>query len=139
MIRAVLDVNTLASAALNEQGFPALVSNLAFDGTFELAVSNHIIEKLTDVFSRPYFITHVSESDRTRILTALSNDLELVEPDESVRGIAPDLEDDLVLGTAVAAKADFLVTGDKGLLAIGEHRGVRIVTAGAFLEELDRT
>lgn len=50
--------------------------------------------------------------------------------------MAPDLEDDLVLGTAVAAHADFLVTGDKGLLAIGGYRGVRIVTAEQFLSEM---
>jgi predicted nucleic acid-binding protein len=55
-----------------------------------------------------------------------------------VRGVAPDTEDDLVLGTAVAANADFLVTGDKGLLAIGEYCGVRIVTAEAFLQALEQ-
>jgi predicted nucleic acid-binding protein len=39
----------------------------------------------------------------------------------------------MVLGTAVAAGADYLVTGDAGLLAIGEYRGVRIVSAREFL------
>lgn len=58
-------------------------------------------------------------------------------PAPSVRGIAPDAEDDLVLGTAVKAEADFLVTGDRGLLAIGEYRGLRIVTADAFLTILE--
>jgi len=136
MIRAVLDVNTLASAALNEQGLPALVSNLAFAGAFELVVSNHIIEKLAEVFGRPYFVRNVPEHERERILAALTKDLLLIEPDDTVRGVAPDLEDDLVLGTSVAANADFLVTGDKGLIAIGEYRGVRIITAGSFLEAL---
>lgn len=56
------------------------------------------------------------------------------KPDPSVRGIAPDLEDDLVLGTAVAANADYLVTGDNGLLDLVEYPGVRIVTATQFLD-----
>ena len=58
---------------------------------------------------------------------------EPILPDPSVTGGADDEEDDLVLGTAVAAGADFLVTGDTGLLRIGEYRGVRIVTARQFL------
>ena len=138
MIRVVLDVNTLASAALNEQGLPAHVTNLAFAGALELSVSNHIIEKLAEVFDRPYFVRNVPERERDRILRALMKNLPPIDPDETVRGIAPDLEDDLVLGTAVAAEADFLVTGDKGLLAIGEYHGVRIITAAEFLDELTR-
>lgn len=138
MIKVVLDVNILASAALNENGVPARVANLAFDGDIELAVSRHIIEKLEEVLDRPYFVSNLSAGSRSRILRVLSTDLEPVDPDETVRGVADDLEDDLVLGTAVAANADFLVTGDNGLLAIGEYRGVRIVTAGVFLEELAR-
>jgi predicted nucleic acid-binding protein len=57
------------------------------------------------------------------------------DPDPSVRGVAADLEDDLVLGTAIAANADFLVTGDKAMLALEEHQGVRIVTAERFLAD----
>ena len=56
-----------------------------------------------------------------------------VEPDLSVSGVCDDTEDDLVLGTAVKANADYLVTGDKGLLQIGEYRGVLIVDAATFL------
>lgn len=41
-----------------------------------------------------------------------------------------------MLGTAVKANAGFLVTGDKGLLRIGEYRGMRIVSATTFLDVL---
>lgn len=45
----------------------------------------------------------------------------------AVAGIAPDPDDDVVLGTALAARAELIVTGDRGLLSVGEYRGVRIV------------
>jgi putative PIN family toxin of toxin-antitoxin system len=138
MTRVVLDVNILVSAALNDRGLPARVADMAFEGRYELAVSDHIIEKLSEVLERPYLLAHLSTAGRQRILRALNKDVVPVTPDESVRGIAADLEDDLVLGTAVAANAEFLVTGDKGLLAIREHRGVRIVTAEEFLREMER-
>lgn len=138
MTRVVLDVNILVSAALNDRGLPARVADLAFDGRYELIVSDHIIEKLTEVLERPYLLEHLSIEGRERILRALDNDVEPVTPDESVRGVAPDLEDDLVLGTAVAAHADFLVTGDKRFLALKEYHGVRIVSAEEFLTEMER-
>lgn len=137
MIKAVLDVNILASAALNEEGLPALVVDLAIAGVYEMVVSDHIKERLHKVFERPYFLVHLSVAGRARILEAVNNDIESVEPDPSVRGIAPDEEDDLVLGTAVTAGADFLVTGDKGLLAIGHYGKMRIVTADEFLAEIE--
>ena len=55
----------------------------------------------------------------------MRTDALVVEPDPSVSGVCDDAEDDHVLGTAVAANADYLVTGDRGLLRVGEYRGVR--------------
>jgi predicted nucleic acid-binding protein len=45
-------------------------------------------------------------------------------------------EDDLVLATGRLAKADYLVTGDKGLLELEEHERMRIVSPRQFLEIL---
>ena len=52
----------------------------------------------------------------------------LVRPTSTPR-IAPDADDDVVIGTALAARADLIVTGDRGLrepldqalLRLGEH------------------
>lgn len=139
MIKAVLDVNILVSAALNEQGLPARVADLAFDGVYELVISTHVRRKVTEVFGRPYLLEYISSAARKRILEALEAGSEPIDPDPSVSGIAPDLEDDLVLGTAVAASADFHVTGDNGLLALKTYRGIQIVMAGEFLDAKDQS
>ena len=34
----------------------------------------------------------------------------------------------MVIGTALAAKADLIVTGDRGLLDVGAYQGIRIVS-----------
>jgi predicted nucleic acid-binding protein len=47
-----------------------------------------------------------------------------------------DPNDDHVIATALAVKAEAIVTGDKDLLALGEYQAVRIITARAFLTEL---
>jgi predicted nucleic acid-binding protein len=38
-----------------------------------------------------------------------------------------------VLGTAVAGKAEHLVTGDDDLVALGSHEAIQIVTPREFL------
>jgi hypothetical protein len=58
----------------------------------------------------------------------------LVSPDPVYR----DPDDDRVLGTAMAAKADAIVTGDQDLLILGRHGGIRILSPRQFLEVLDR-
>jgi predicted nucleic acid-binding protein len=54
-----------------------------------------------------------------------------------VLGVATHPEDDLILATAVSAQADYLVTGDRHLLALGMFHGVQIVSPREFLTILD--
>ena len=54
-----------------------------------------------------------------------------------VQGVATHPEDDLILATAISGNADYLVTGDRQLLALGSYGGVRIVTPRDFLAILD--
>lgn len=136
-VLAVFDVNTLASAAATRAGLPGQVVDLAVDGLVAAAVSEQMLDKLGDVLQRPYFRERLDAQQRERFIDAFREVARTEDPDPNIVGIADDEEDDLVLGTAVAANADFLVTGDTGLLRIGEHGGVRIVTAREFLAILD--
>lgn len=89
------------------------------------------------MLGRPRFEGRLPHDRLSHFLLAYQGYALPFTPDPSITGIAPDAEDDLVLGTAVAAKADFLVTGDKGLLAIGHYGEIRIVTAEEFLTHLE--
>ena len=42
----------------------------------------------------------------------------------------------MVLGTALAAKANFIVTGDNDLLVLKEFHGIRILSPRQFVEML---
>lgn len=130
----VLDVNVLASAAVTKEGHPGIIVDDAVDGIYRLVLSDHILWKLNDVLRRPYFAHRLEFDSRIRFLTKLNAAASLEQPDPAVSGVCDDEEDDLVLGTTVAAGADYLVTGDKGLLRIGAYQGVRIVGAAEFLD-----
>jgi predicted nucleic acid-binding protein len=47
-----------------------------------------------------------------------------------------DPNDDMIVATALKAKADYLVTRDKDLLSLGSYHGIQIVTPEAFMEML---
>lgn len=132
----LFDVNILVSAAANDSGLPATVVNAVVERRDELVASTAMLESMEDVLSRPYFAARLSTEQVQVIVQRLRAVAALVVPDMSITGFADDAEDDAILA-AVAANADVIVTGDKGLLALHPFRGIPILTASQFLLLLD--
>lgn len=84
--------------------------------------------ELTDILSRRKFEKKIAASLLTidQLVDRYADLAQVVRP-TAIPRIAPDPDDDVVIGTALAAKADLLVTGDRLLLSVSEHQGVRIV------------
>lgn len=61
-----------------------------------------------------------------------------VEPAPLGRARSRDPKDDPILATAVAARADYLVAGDRDLLDLGKPFGIAIVTSAQFLRCIER-
>ena len=135
--RVVFDVNILVSAIIAPNGAPAKAYLAALEHAWMIGRSRHIESRLSDVLGRSRFQGRLPKDRLNAFLRSFHAYAEPFDPDPSVAGVADDHEDDLVLGTAVAAAADYLVTGDAGLLRIGEYGGVRIVTARGFLGLLE--
>jgi predicted nucleic acid-binding protein len=50
--------------------------------------------------------------------------------------IARDPDDDVVIGTALAAQADAIVSGDRDLLDLQQHQGIVMLTAAQTLARI---
>jgi hypothetical protein len=128
MIRVVLDTNVVASGLL-WGGTPWKLMQVVRETGTPLYSSLPLIAELKAILSREKFKSKVSESGDS--LSGIVNSyivvVELVNPAD-VEGLAPDPEDDVVIGTAIAAKANLLVTGDKALLEVRTFEGGRIVS-----------
>ena len=71
------------------------------------------------------------------MLQTLQEDAEILQELPDVN-ISPDPDDNAILATAIAGKADYLVSGDKGdLLGLGEIEGIPIVTARMALRLIE--
>ena len=93
-----------------------------------------MLDELAMVLIRQKMKGKVAATGRNpdRIINVYAELCTLVTP-ASLQPIAPDPDDDWVIATAIAAKADLIVTGDKPFLSVGEAAGVRIVTVAQAL------
>lgn len=75
--------------------------------------------------------------DRIRVAVAVFDDIEIVpKPDAAFPVSIRDPDDKWILATAVAGKADVLVTGDDDLFSVTADSPIKIVTPRAFWQML---
>jgi uncharacterized protein len=72
------------------------------------------------------------------ILEVIELHSEMVEPVSFTRTVCSDPDDDKFLEAALAADADYVVSGDAALLSLKNHHGIRIVRPAQFLKLLPR-
>lgn len=140
MTRAVFDVNLLVSGfigANRAESVPGELLRRWEAGNFDLVLSDHLRENVERVLQRRYFRERVTAEQRRRFDRALVRRAEWTAITETVSGVAPDDEDDLVLATALSANVPYLVTGDAALRRVGSYQGVTILTPREFLALLE--
>jgi uncharacterized protein len=136
-MRLVLDTNVVISGLL-WHGIPSRLIECAIDGDVDLFSSERLIGELTRSLSKPSVSARVvvQKLTGTEIVDDYLGLCSLVVP-ALLKPIAPDPDDDWVIATGLAAKADFIVTGDKPLLSVGKVEGIRIVGVAEALEMLE--
>ena len=135
-MRVVLDTNVIVSG-LNFPGNERLVLELAFRGRFELYLSNFILNEVAGVLERKF---DWNEERSAQALNALRNAASIIDPQRLPDMVQAGHPDNRILECAVAANAQYLVTGDrKHLMPLEEHHGASILNAPRFLSALDRT
>ena len=134
MLKVVIDTNLWVSALLTH-GKPRELINHFEGGRFIAIYPQWLILELRKIPSKQK-LAAITQADIENLVTLIKKISVLVEP-EHVPSVSRDPKDDVFLACAAAAKADFLVTGNKkDLLHLGAYGGTRIVTAAQFLQIL---
>lgn len=127
-MKAVFDTNVLVSA-LFWRGTPHHCFLAAQAGLFELIISDEILNELRRVLSLKLRLPPAEVEEAIKSILAIA---QRVEVTETVMIVREDPTDDKFLSVAASAKADFVVSGDKHLLRIGEFRDIRIISTSHF-------
>ena len=131
-MRVVLDSNIVVSACLTPQGASATIVELALLGYFTLCISQEVLSEYQEVLARPKFSREL-ERIKT-VLEGIEEMSEVIVPRQRLT-LSSDEEDNRLLECAQAAKADFLVTGNRKHFP-GRMDEVRILSPREFLTEL---
>lgn len=127
-MRLVLDTNVVVSALL-WGGPPQRLLQAAREKRVTLFTSMPLLAELTDILGRRKFEKKIEASMLSidQIVDRYGELTSIVRP-MPISGIAPDPDDDVVIGTALAAKAGWIVTGDQPLLSVAMYQGVYVVS-----------
>lgn len=128
-LRVVLDTNVLVSGLAYPGSIPGRIVNACMQGSVALVLSRYILDEFARVLPR---LTRVklTPAEIGDLVDSLLFRAEMVEPCTEREDALRDENDQKVLGTLLAARAGYLVTGDKDLLALSGR--YPIVTPAEF-------
>jgi putative PIN family toxin of toxin-antitoxin system len=135
--RAVLDTNVFVSGLISPKGPPARILMALRSARFTLVSSPPVNEEIIEVLSRPTIRDRYGLGDRIFDVSFILWEVADLVIDLPHVQVSSDPDDDKFLATAVAGRADYLVTGDVGdLLSLREYKGVKIVSPREFVSSL---
>jgi putative PIN family toxin of toxin-antitoxin system len=114
----VLDSNVLLSGLagiLIPASFPGQIVRVWRAGHFVLVISHPILGEVARNLQKPYVRRRLSSRAIADVLWLLDRQATFLPISVPVSGVAAHPEDGLILATAVAAGADYLVIGDTQL------------------------
>lgn len=136
MIWAAVDTNVLVSGMGWRSGPPGKIVDAVLDGRFILVSSEPLLLELRRVLSYPKLASLFAKA--THIIEQLRDIAFVVQPVQQIRVLADD-PDNRLLEAAVTAQADVIVSGDDGILALGEEfGGIRLMSPAEFVAFLDQ-
>ena len=128
-LRVVLDPNVLISGLAYPGSVPGHIVNVWRQGGLNVVLSQYILDEMSRVLPRLSRV-QLSPIEIRDLVDSFMFLAEVVEPDEGQDPDLSDAGDQQVLGTLRASRADYLITGDKDLLALADKYS--IVTPAAF-------
>ncbi|CAN5177282.1 putative toxin-antitoxin system toxin component, PIN family [soil metagenome] len=134
-VRVVLDTNLLLSSLISRGGVPDQVYRVWEGGGFDLLTSGWQLGELNRASRYPKLRKYIKPAEADAMIQGIRLGAVVLDELPEV-DLAQDPDDGPLLATAIAGRADYLVTGDKGVLELQTVEDTRIVTPRRFLDEV---
>jgi putative PIN family toxin of toxin-antitoxin system len=129
-LRLVLDTNIIVSAALKPDSLQRTVFLLAITKPARFYVSRPILEEYANVLARPEL--GIRKGLRLQLLQHIKNHAHLTSPSHRLE-VTSDPDDNIFLECADAARADYLVTGNRRHFPLF-WKATKVITSREFIE-----
>ncbi len=137
-MRVLIDTNVLVSYLIQpgSEGAVGTVIRAALKGRFTLLTPHALLNELrVTVRNKPHLAQRIPLDELNLFMALLTQVGERVPKiEEPFPAATRDRNDDYLLAYALVGRADYLVTGDKDLLALnGQVSGLQILTPAQFV------
>jgi len=131
VIKVVVDTNVFVSSFFG--GNPQKIVDLWKSGQLTLCLSRPIINEYIEVLQR---FGLKNERELSELLSLFAHGFHVLFSAKTpeLHLVEEDPDDDKFIECAVALKADFIISGDKALIAIQDYMGIRIFSPKEFLD-----
>lgn len=138
MITAVLDTNVLVSGSCLPDSLPGQLIRLWLSHAYEVALSEDILREFADVMRRRKIRDRYQVGEEAiAMFDSVYRDLAQMVSIKNIPKVPiADPADSHVLACASQAKVEYIVTGDRHLLELGQFENTQIVTPARFYAEL---
>ena len=130
-MKVVIDTNVFVSSFFG--GNPRKIIDLWKEGHLVLCLSDSVLNEYIDVLQRTG-LKNEGEMEELLLLFSKSYNILFTKKTPSIRAVKSDPGDDKFIECAVALGADVIITGDKAVRALGEYKGIDILTPHHFLK-----
>jgi putative PIN family toxin of toxin-antitoxin system len=128
--KVVLDTNILISALALISKSSDQIIDLARKGEIELFISKPILLEFKRVLMEKFRYTEAETNERLAIILKITT---VVYPSETFSAVNDDESDNRILECAYAAKAKFIISGDKHLKNLGVFKSIKILPPSDFI------
>lgn len=128
-MRVVFDTNVLVAALVFPGGQGDAALRRVVEGRDQLVLSRAILGELLEVLGRKF----ARDAEELAHVAVFVSDLATVVAPKRRLRVAKDDPDNRILECALAGKAQAIVTGDKGLLALESFEGIPLMTLASYL------
>ena len=133
-MKVVLDTNVVVSAIISPNGPTARIIEAWRADRLTWILSEPLLAELRRVLREPKLDRYLQARRREieDFVAEVAKITTIVEPRATVSVIESDESDNRLLEAAVEGPADYIVSGDNDLLALGSYEGITIVTPARF-------
>jgi putative PIN family toxin of toxin-antitoxin system len=137
-LKVVLDANVWISALL-WGGKPAEIAKAAEKGQFVIFLSEEIAGEISQVLAYPRIakVYQAAGLRREDLVEAVLKIGKFVQVTRKAHVVVEHPADDKFIECALAANAEYIVSGDKHLLKVGSYKKPQILSVNEFLQVIE--
>jgi putative PIN family toxin of toxin-antitoxin system len=137
-MRIVADTNVVVSGFLWFKQPGKLLDHATY-GRIALYTSDALLAELRNVLAKPKLAKYLLRSGLPldELMNRYKNITQWVDVLDTPRVVPNDPDDDHVVAAAIAADADFIVSGDQDLLTLERYRNIPIVTPAQAVQLIE--